>query len=179
MQDSISQHKTIFKLGYQYWQDVQLPAANTIMSITNITSLTRKYIIIIGLVLAFAANAYFYISKDDASAKPASLTQAQTALINIGEKCVDFGERAVANDTPIIEFQMIVRLTKKTTVISNCMTDNGYKQNLAWVKYAGPIANAAAVKADISVSEALSNLSRSDMQVFEAIKNRPDYWVKQ
>ena len=128
-------------------------------------------------MLAFAANIYFYISKDDASAKPASLTPAQTSMIKIGEKCLDFGERAVANDTPIIEFQMIVRLTKKTTVINNCMTDNGYKQNPAWLKYAEPLANAAATKANISASEALTNLSRSDMQVFEP-KNRPDYWVK-
>ena len=163
-------------MGYQYWQYFKVAAAKTIMNITSITS--RKTIIIIGLVLAFAANAYFYISKDEASIKPLSLTQAQTALINIGEKCLDFGERAVANDTPIIEFQMIVRLTKKTTVITNCMTDNGYKQNPVWVKYAQPIANATAAKANMSASEALTNLNRSDMQVFEPIKNRPDYWVK-
>lgn len=138
---------------------------------------TKKLLIIIGLALALLANIYFYTSQDDKLAKPASLTPAQTSMIKIGEKCLDFGERAVANDTPIIEFQMIVRLTKKTTVINNCMTDNGYKQNPAWLKYAEPLANAAATKANISASEALTNLSRSDMQVFEP-KNRPDYWVK-
>ena len=138
---------------------------------------TKKLLIIIGLALALIANIYFYTSQDDKLAKPASLTTAQTSMIKIGEKCLDFGERAVANDTPIIEFQMIVRLTKKTTVINNCMTDNGYKQNVAWLKYAEPLANAAATKANISTSEALTNLSRTDMQVFEP-KNRPDYWVK-
>ncbi len=138
---------------------------------------TKKLLIIIGLALALIANIYFYTSQDDKLAKPASLTPAQTSMIKIGEKCLDFGERAVANDTPIIEFQMIVRLTKKTTVINNCMTDNGYKQNVAWLKYAEPLANAAATKANISTSEALTNLSRTDMQVFEP-KNRPDYWVK-
>ena len=138
---------------------------------------TKKLLIIIGLALALLANIYFYTSQDDKLAKPASLTPAQTSMIKIGEKCLDFGERAVANDTPIIEFQMIVRLTKKTTVINNCMTDNGYKQNAAWLKYAEPLANAAATKANISTSEALTNLSRTDMQVFEP-KNRPDYWVK-
>ena len=146
------------------------------MNTNNMT--TKKLLVIIGLGLAVAANAYFYISKDEASIKPASLTQAQTALINIGERCLDFGERAVANDTPIIEFQMIVRLTKKTTVISNCMADNGYLRNPAWLKHAEPIANAVAVKANISASEALTNLSRTDLQVFEPIKNRPDYWIK-
>ena len=74
---------------------------------------------------------------------------------------------------------MIVRLTKKTTVISNCMTDNGYKPNPAWVKYAEPLANSAAVKDNMSTSEALTNFGRTDMQVFEPSNNRPDYWVKQ
>ena len=138
---------------------------------------TKKLLIIIGLALALIANIYFYTSKDNESAKPARPSAAQTSMIKIGEKCSDFGERAVANDTPIIEFQMIVRLTKKTTVISNCMTDNGYKRNPAWLKYAEPLANATAIKANISASEALTNLSRSDMQVFEP-QNRPDYWVK-
>lgn len=147
------------------------------MTLTPQMNKTKKLLIIIGLALALLANIYFYTSQDDKLAKPASLTPAQTSMIKIGEKCLDFGERAVANDTPIIEFQMIVRLTKKTTVINNCMTDNGYKQNPAWLKYAEPLANAAATKANISASEALTNLSRSDMQVFEP-KNRPDYWVK-
>ena len=147
------------------------------MTLTQQMNKTKKLLIIIGLALALIANIYFYTSQDDKLAKPASLTPAQTSMIKIGEKCLDFGERAVANDTPIIEFQMIVRLTKKTTVINNCMTDNGYKQNPAWLKYAEPLANAAATKANISASEALTNLSRSDMQVFEP-KNRPDYWVK-
>ena len=147
------------------------------MTLTPQMNKTKKLLIIIGLALALIANIYFYTSQDDKVAKPASLTPAQTSMIKIGEKCLDFGERAVANDTPIIEFQMIVRLTKKTTVINNCMTDNGYKQNVAWLKYAEPLANAAATKANISTSEALTNLSRTDMQVFEP-KNRPDYWVK-
>ena len=147
------------------------------MTLTPQMNKTKKLLIIIGLALALLANIYFYTSQDDKLAKPASLTPAQTSMIKIGEKCLDFGERAVANDTPIIEFQMIVRLTKKTTVINNCMTDNGYKQNAAWLKYAEPLANAAATKANISTSEALTNLSRTDMQVFEP-KNRPDYWVK-
>lgn len=147
------------------------------MTLTPLMNKTKKLLIIIGLALALLANIYFYTSQDDKLSKPASLTPAQTSMIKIGEKCLDFGERAVANDTPIIEFQMIVRLTKKTTVINNCMTDNGYKQNPAWLKYAEPLANAAATKSNISTSEALTNLSRSDMQVIEP-KNRPDYWVK-
>ena len=62
------------------------------MNIINIT--IKKLLVIISLGLAVAANAYFYISKDEASIKPASQTPGQTALINIGEKCLDFGERS-------------------------------------------------------------------------------------
>ena len=94
---------------------------------------TKKLLVIIGLGLAIAANTYFYISKDDASAKPASPTQAQATLIKIGEKCLDFGERAVAKDTPIIEFQQLEREAKRTNVIQRCMADNSYQQNPAWL----------------------------------------------
>lgn len=134
--------------------------------------------VIIGLVLAFAANFYFYISKNQTSTKSVQLSQAQTALITIGEKCLNFGERAVAKDTPIIEFQMLAREAKKANVINNCMTDNGYVQNLAWAKYAQPIAAANAQKNSISGSEAIATLSRKHMQVFTPVNDRPAYWAK-
>ena len=138
----------------------------------------KKLLIIIGLSLAFVANTYFYMSKDDASAKPANQTQAQAALIKIGEKCLDFGERAVAKDTPIIEFQQLEREAKRTNVIQRCMTDNGYQQNPSWLSYAQPIAKADADKANSSIDEAIVNLSRKHMQVLSPVAGRPDYWVK-
>ena len=139
---------------------------------------TKKLLVIIGLGLAIAANTYFYISKDDASAKPASPTQAQATLIKIGEKCLDFGERAVAKDTPIIEFQQLEREAKRTNVIQRCMADNSYQQNPAWLSYAQPIAKTDANKTNISIDEAIVNLSRKHMQVFIPAAGRPDYWVK-
>ena len=156
-----------------------------------------KPVVILIVLLALAANGYFYMSKDKAPKKP-TLTPAQTDLIKIGAKCLDFGERSVADDIPIIEFQMVVRLAKKTTTISNCMTDNGYQQNPAWLEYAQPIAKTQALRSkltgkvtsektvetskeisgEVSESEALTNLSRADMQIFEP-KDHPPYWVKQ
>ena len=138
----------------------------------------KKILVIIGLGLAVVANTYFYISKDDASAKPASQTQAQAALLKIGEKCLDFGERAVAKDTPIIEFQQLEREAKRTNVIQHCMTDNGYQQNPAWLKYAQPITSTAVQKANISIDADIVNLSRIHMQVFTSVAGRTDYWVK-
>ena len=129
------------------------------------------------LLAVFALIIYVVYSKTNHSAKP-SLTPAQAQLMAIGDKCLDFGERAVANDTPIIEFQMLVRLAKKTHVIEQCMTDNGYQQNPAWLQYAQPIAKANAAKNQSSLSEAFHHLTQSDMQSFNPIKNRPDYWIK-
>ncbi len=139
---------------------------------------TKKLLVIIGLGLAIAANTYFYMSKDDVFAKPASPTQAQAALIKTGEKCLDFGERAVAKDTPIIEFQQLEREAKRTNVIQRCITDNGYQQSPAWLSYAQPIAKIDANKSNISIYEAIANLSRKHMQVFTPVAGRPDYWVK-
>ncbi len=124
-----------------------------------------------------AAILYFLYDKSASEPKP-SLSPAQEQLAKMGDKCLDFGERAVASDVPIIEFQMLVRLAKKTNVIERCMTDNGYKQNSAWLKYAQPIATDNAAKNKISFSEALTSLSRADMQIFTPVANRPDYWVK-
>ncbi len=142
-----------------------------------------KPVVILFVTLAIVANAYFYLTKNDVPNTP-TLTPAQKELIKIGAKCLDFGERSVANDVPIIEFQMVVRLAKKTTTISNCMRDNGYRQNTKWLEYAQPAAKLLADKSKsevsgskVSESEALTNLGRTDMQIFEP-NNRPSYWTK-
>ena len=157
-----------------------------------------KPIAMLMIIVAISSITYFYFAKTDLT-KASTLNPAQTALLKIGAKCLDFGERSVANDVPIIEFQMVVRLAKKTTTISNCMADNGYKQNQKWVEYATPIAKSLAEKSkiatstpstkpgaisgetvnnEISESVALTNLSRADMQIFEP-KTHPPYWIKQ
>ncbi len=133
----------------------------------------------ISMILLAIIAAIVYFVYGQSGPKPAvSLSPAQEQLVKMGDRCLDFGERAVANDVPIIEFQMLVRLAKKTNVIERCMTDNGYKQNPAWLKYAQPIATENATKNKTSTSEALTSLSRADMQIFAPDENRPDYWVK-
>jgi hypothetical protein len=139
---------------------------------------TKKLLIVIGLLAAAAANGYFYISKNNEQHAAVKPTPEQDKLIKIGEKCLDFGERAVAKDVPIIEFQMLAREAKKANVVNNCMTDNGYVQNPAWAKYAEPIAAANAQKYNTSSDEAIANLGRKHLQVFTTMGERPDYWVK-
>ena len=107
-----------------------------------------------------------------------ALTPDQQQLQKIGYKCVDFGDRAVASDIPVIEFQKLERISKKANVITICMQDNGYKVNPAWHKYVEPIAKAEASKTHISFDEAITNLSREDMQVFEPKDGHLEYWVK-
>ena len=142
-----------------------------------------KFNLKIGMILLaiLAVSVYFLHAKNGLQTKPAlspAQMQLQAELAKMGDRCLDFGERAVANDVPIVEFQMLVRLAKKTNVIEQCMTDNGYKQNPAWLAYAQPVANTNAANNKISISEALTNLSRADMQIFTPVANRPDYWLK-
>jgi hypothetical protein len=137
-----------------------------------------KLFIIISLYFAAAANIYFYISKYNPPSTPANTTRAQTALIKIGEKCLYFGERAVAKDVPIIEFQQLEREAKRTNVIQRCMTDSGYQQNPAWLGYAQAVAKIDAEKEKMSFDEALTHLSRKHLQVFTPVAGRLDYWVK-
>lgn len=142
-----------------------------------------KFNLKVGMIVlaVLAVSIYFLYAKNSLQTKPAfspAQIKLQAELAKMGDRCLDFGERAVANDVPIIEFQMLVRLAKKTNVIERCMTDNGYIQNPAWLKYAQPIATDNAAKNKTSVSEALTSLSRADMQIFAPDEKRPDYWQK-
>jgi hypothetical protein len=134
--------------------------------------LKRLYIVI--PVIALVA-AYFIYNQQGSVPK---LSADQQQIQKIGYKCLDFGDRAVAKDIPIIEFQKLERISKRANVIVNCMQDNGYKPNPVWFKYAEPIAKKEAHDTKISFDEAITNLSRKDMQVFEQHADQPSYWVK-
>ena len=124
-----------------------------------------------------AAAAYFLYRPYNQLAQTA-LLPSQKQLQVTGDKCLDFGERAIAMDPAIVEFQMIVRLSKKAGVIERCMVDNGYKVNPVWLKYAEPLAKISAAKSQTSMEEELTNMRRADMQVFSPTKDHPDYWLK-
>lgn len=127
------------------------------------------------LLAAAAAGGFMYFQAP--SAPESALTSAQKQRMAIIDKCVDFGDRAIANDQAIVAFQMLERLSKKAGVIERCMADNGYRTNPAWLKYAEPIAKTTAAQDKSSTDEALTTLRRADMQVINPVKNRPDYWI--
>lgn len=137
--------------------------------------MNRSYIVTAGVITGLVLL-YFWYNQPDVQTKK-KLTPEQLQLTQIGSKCLDFGDRAVANDNPTIEFQRLERISKRATVINNCMQDNGYKVNPAWTQAAQELAKQDAGKNHISVDEALVNLSRKDMQVFKT-SERPPYWIK-
>ncbi|HSI38895.1 MAG TPA: hypothetical protein VK946_07475 [Methylotenera sp.] len=134
-----------------------------------------SYALGFGVVVALIAGYLFY---NQGAYNQVTLTPDQEQMIKIGYKCIDFGDRAVAKDTPIVEFQKLERMSKRANVIITCMQDNGYKVNPVWLKEAEPIAKAEAEKNKISFDEAMINISRRDMQILEPAKNKTGYWVK-
>lgn len=134
-----------------------------------------KYII---AVIAFAGIGGWWFFNTSSDAQNNALTPAQALLVKIGDKCAGIAENSIANKVPIVEFQKLELLSKHITVLTNCMNDNGYGQNPAWLSYAQPIAKVNAETEKISVDEALTIYSRAEMQVFEPSTKHPPYWIK-
>jgi hypothetical protein len=87
-------------------------------------------------------------------------------------------ERAVANINPIIEFQKLELLSRKSHTLQLCMEDHGFYQNPAWLSYVKPIAANQSQSHKISEAEALENLKREDMLIFSDQAKHPLYWVE-
>ena len=134
-----------------------------------------KYIIAI-LTLVSIGGLWIFNIMDDSPIK--TLTPAQALLVKIGDKCAGIAENSIADKMPILEFQKLELLSKRATVLTNCMHDNGYNQNPAWLIYAKPIATANAENGKISYDEALTSFSHTEMQVFEPNTKKPSYWFK-
>lgn len=138
----------------------------------------RPLKIFVALVIFLAVGFGFVLYQKD-STQPIPFTAAQKTLMQIGDRCVGIAENSIADKRAIVAFQQLEIQGNKANVVISCMRDNGYIENPAWLKYAQAIAKAEAQKNNISVNEALTALSRSDMQVFSTDKSRPVYWVKQ
>ncbi|HYN54650.1 MAG TPA: hypothetical protein VES38_08105 [Methylotenera sp.] len=138
------------------------------------TGLDLKYIIAI-LALVGVGGWWFFNVVDDSKN---TLTPAEALLVKTGDKCAGIAENSIANQAPIVEFQKLELLSRRTRVLTNCMHDNGYGQNPLWLTYAQPIAKANAHTEKVSFDEALTSFSRAEMQVFEPSTKHPPYWVK-
>ena len=105
-------------------------------------------------------------------------TPAQSLMMKVGDKCAGIAENSIANKVPILEFQKLELLSTRATVLTNCMHDNGYVQNAAWLTYAEPIVKAMADNEKISFNEALTKFSRTEMQLFTPRNAHPLFWRK-
>jgi hypothetical protein len=122
------------------------------------------------LVLLMGAGAFIW-------KEVGSLTQVKTKsqLEKVGDECAGIADNAVANMVAVVEFQKLEIQGRKIHVMRLCMADNGFQENPSWIEYAKPIAQKRAVQNGWSLDEAIENLKRSDMMVFEQGRH-PPYW---
>lgn len=115
-------------------------------------------------------------SIDISSASIQGQREQISALTKAGDECVAISEKASAHLIPKLEFQRLELLARKANVVVRCMADRHFYQNPAWLKYAQPIAAKASLEQGISADEAIENLKRVDMLIFEPEANKPAYW---
>lgn len=102
--------------------------------------------------------------------------QSISALAKAGDECVLISEKASAHLIPKLEFQRLELAARKANVVVRCMADRHFYQNPAWLKYAQPIAAEISSQQHISSDEAIENLKRVDMLIFQPQANKPAYW---
>jgi len=134
----------------------------------------KIYILLIFMAIS-AGIAYF-----ETAWKKLEKTQdkSPTILEKQGDFCAGIAENSIANLHAIVEFQSFEILARKANVMKQCMRDQGFNENPAWLTYATSLANQNAVKLKVSKDEALENLRKQDMYVFSSQNNKPLYWKK-
>ncbi len=107
-----------------------------------------------------------------------SFNQPQkTLLATVGDECAGIADNSVANMSAVVEFQKLEIQGRKMNVMRRCMTDKGFSENPSWLAYASPIAHANAIKQSISEDEAIENLRREHMMIFNQSSQQPIYWI--
>lgn len=135
-----------------------------------------KYIVVALLLLAGVWGVNYFTDFDFATLSLQKHEVQNTALTKAGDECVVISEQATAHMQPKLEFQKMELAGRKANVVVRCMQDRNFVQNPAWLKYAQPIAAKNAALQNISQDEALENLKRVDMLMFESLPNKPLYW---
>lgn len=137
-----------------------------------------KYITALVLLLTIGWGINYFSDFDFASMSIQKNEEQNTVLSKAVGECVAISEQATAHMVPKLEFQKMELAGRKANVVVRCMQDRNFKQNPAWLSYAQPMAAKSAAAQNISQDEALENLKRADMLVFEAQKNKPLYWLQ-
>lgn len=134
-------------------------------------------------ILVLIAPAFFYylsLNKLVSLNQPSSFNQPQKKLLaKVGDECAGIADNSVANMSAVVEFQKLEIQGRKINVMRRCMKDKGFIENPSWLAYATPIAQSNAIKQSISEDEAIENLRREHMMIFNETFQQPVYWLHQ
>jgi hypothetical protein len=133
-------------------------------------------------LLALIAPAFFYylsLNKLVSINQSSDLSQPQTMLVKVGDECAGIADNSVANMSALVEFQKLEIQGRKINVMRRCVKDKGFIENPSWLTYATPIAKSNAINQSISEDEAIENLRREHMMIFNETSQQPIYWVHQ
>lgn len=149
---------------------------------TGMAGHTRKRVILILLGLTALVAAYVYWLKPQSSSispVSGSPSEQDLALSHALNECDGITEKAALALPPaIVEFQRLEHAGRKARVLRLCMHDRGYQESQRWTEYAQPLAGQVANVSQISVDEAMENLSRVAMVRAQPEADAPSYWAK-
>jgi hypothetical protein len=91
--------------------------------------------------------------------------------------CENVADKSVVGMQAIVEFQKLEIAGRRIRVLQNCMNDQGFIENVAWVAYAQPLAQQSSRAKGVSTDEAYENFRRAQMTVVTAKSGEPLYWI--
>lgn len=138
--------------------------------------------LLVALLVLIAPAFFYYLSLNKLVSlnQPSSFNQPQKKLLaKVGDECAGIADNSVANMSALVEFQKLEIQGRKINVMRRCMKDKGFIENPSWLVYATPIAQSNAIKQSISEDEAIENLRREHMMIFNETFQQPVYWLHQ
>jgi hypothetical protein len=127
-------------------------------------------LLILGALLYWANDTFGWLTPEKPIAEPSPLSMALNT-------CEGIADKSVANMQVVVDFQKLEIAGRRIRVLQNCMNDQGFVENAAWVAFAQPIAQQNAGANHVSVNEAYEQLRRAQMAVFNSQNGEPLYWI--
>ena len=127
-------------------------------------------LLILSALLYWANDTFGWLTPEKSIEKPSPLSMALNT-------CEGIADKSVANMQAVVDFQKLEIAGRRIRVLQNCMNDQGFVENAAWVAFAQPIAQQNADANHVSVDEAYEQLRRTQMAVFNSQNGEPLYWI--
>ena len=135
----------------------------------------RKLVIIFILFIVFFSLIYLFFNSYLSNSNLTSSSK-KTFLEDEGNFCLGVAEKAVANRQAIVEFQKYEILGDKASIMRNCMEENGFEENPAWLSENKKIIQNRIRDSQISEDEAIENLKREAIYIFRTSDNKTLFW---